>query len=189
MISKIPLESLANRAFNPGTYPGGMGEFVMMCANSLGIQMERKKDKRPTGATAMEEHPSAAYRWTSEQSPLLAWMFSAGLGLSWEETTTMHQLRMGWVLDTPRLFRTRFVQGAADSDGCDKHTVEITSVPNSQFFANVLLSFGTTSAHCGYEYGEPLKTIVSLKQASILPIFKEFVNSYRYQNLMSRNKS
>jgi len=166
-----------------------LGEFVMMCANSLGIQMERKRDKQPTGATAMGEHPSAAYRWASERSPLLAWMFSVGLGLSWAETTTTHQLRMDWILDTPRLFRVRFVQGAADSDGCVKHTVEIASVPNSQFFANVLQSLGVTSAHCGYEKGEPLKTVISLRQASSLPIFNEFVMSYRYQKLMSRNRA
>ena len=163
-----------------------LGEFVMMCANSFGIQMERKRDKQPSGATAMGEHPSAAFRWTSERSPLLAWMFSVGLGLSWGETTTTHQLRMDWILDTPRLFRVRFVQGAADSDGCVKHTVEIASVPNSQFFANVLQSLGITSAHCGYEKGEPLRTVLSLKQAASLPIFNEFVKSYRYQKLMNR---
>ena len=166
-----------------------LGEFVMMCANSIGIQMERKGDKQPTGATAMGEHPSPAYRWTSERSPLLAWMFSVGLGLSWVETTTTHQLRMDWIFDMPRLFRIRFVQGAADSDGCVKHTIEIASVPNSQFFVNVLQSLGITSAHCGYEKGAPLKTIVSLKQASSLPIFNEFVKSYRYQKLMSRSRA
>ena len=163
-----------------------LGGFVLMCANSLGTQMERKRDKQPTGATAVGEHPSAAYRWTSERSPLLAWMFSAGLGLNWGETPTTHPLRMDWILDTPRSFRVRFVQGAADSDGCVKHTVEITSLPNSQFFANVLQSLGLTSAHCGYEKGEPLKTVVSLKQASSLPIFNEFIRSYRYQKLMNQ---
>jgi hypothetical protein len=163
-----------------------LGEFVMMCANSLGIGMERKGDKQPTGATAMGEHPSAAYRWTSERSPLLAWMFSVCLGLNWQETTTTHQLRMDWIFDTPREFRIRFVQGAADSDGCVKHSIEIASVPNAQFFADVLQSLGVTSAHPGYEKGEPLKTVINLKQASTLPIFNEFVRSYRYQKMMSR---
>ena len=161
----------------------------MICANSLGLQMERKRDKQPTGATAMGKHPSAAYRWASERSSLLAWMFSVGLGLNWTETTTTHQLRMNWIFDAPKLFRVRFVQGAADSDGCVKHTVEIVSVPNSQFFANVLQGLGTTSAHCGYENHKLLKTVVSLKQAASLPIFNEFVKSYRYQKLMNKTKT
>jgi len=166
-----------------------LGEFVLMCTNSLGIVMNRRPNKQPTGATALGRNPSAAYRWVSERSPLLAWMFSAGLGLNWNETTTTHQLRMDWIFDTPREFRIRFVQGAADSDGCVKHAIEIASVPNSQFFAMVLRSLGITSAHCGYEKGEPLKTVINLRQASGLPIFSEFVKSYRYQKMMSRIKA
>jgi len=167
-----------------------LGEFVMMCANSLGIQMERKRNKQPTGATAMGEHPSAAYRWTSERSPLLAWMFSVGLGLTWQQTTTTHPLRMDWILDTPESFRKRFVQGAADSDGCVKnYVVEIASVPNSEFFVRVLQSLGMTTAHLGYEGGEPLKTRLNCRQASTLPIFNEFVKSYRYQKMTSPNRA
>ena len=162
-----------------------LGEFVMMCANSLGIEMERKSDKQPSGDTALARHPSAAYRWTSERSPLLAWMFSVGLGLKWEETTTAHQVRMNWIFDTPRNFRTRFVQGVADSDGCVKrYIVEIASVPNAQFLANLLQGLGMRTAHVSYEGGDPLKTMVSRREASPLPIFSEFVRSYRYQRMM-----
>jgi len=165
-----------------------LGEFVMTCANSLGIEMERKSDKQPTGATALAARPSAAYRWTSERSPLLAWMFTVGLGLNWGETTTTHQLRMPWIFGTPRMFRIRFVQGAADSDGCVKHSIEIASVPNAQFFADVLQSLGISSAHSGFEKGKPLKTVINLRQASTLPIFNEFVKSYRYKEMMRRVK-
>jgi hypothetical protein len=167
-----------------------LGEFVMMCANSLGVEMERKSDKQPTGATAMGEAPSAAYRWTSERSPFLAWMFSVALGLNWGETTTTHQLRMDWIFDTPRTFRTRFVQGVADSDGCVKgYEVEIASVPNAQFFTDLLRGLGMRTAHVSYEGGEPLNTMVSRREASTLPIFNEFVNSYRYQKMMRPYKT
>ncbi len=166
-----------------------LGEFVMLCANSVGILMERKLDKKPTGATALSKEPSDAFRWISERSPLLAWIFSVCLGLSWEETTTTHQVRMDWIFDTPSLFRTRFVQGVADSDGCVKsYEVEIASVPNSHFMTKLLQSLGMTTAHVAFEGGEPLKTRLDARQASALPIFNEFVKSYRYQKMLSYSK-
>jgi len=167
-----------------------LGEFVMLCANSLGIGMERKRDKQPTGQTRESKEPAPAYRWTSERSPLLAWMFSVCLGLGWEETTTTDQLRMNWIFDTPRIFRVRFIQGVADSDGCVKgYEVEIASVPNAHFFADFLLGLGMRTAHVSYEGGEPLKTMASRREASTLPIFNELVSSYRYDKMMSPYRS
>ena len=167
-----------------------LGAFVLVCANDLGLEMARFKDKQPTGQTAISKQPSAAYRWTSERSPLLAWMFSTGLGLQWNQTTTTHQVHMDWIFNTSRDFRIRFVQGVADSDGCVKdYVVEIASVPNSAFLARLLQSLGVTSAHVAYEGGEPLKTRMNRKQASALPVFNEFVNSYRYQKMASLNGS
>jgi hypothetical protein len=167
-----------------------LGEFVMIRANSFGITMNRIKDKPPTGRQLLGKNPAPAYRWASERSPLIAWMFSAGLGLAWNETTTANQLRMDWIFDTPFNFRKRFVQGTADSDGCVKPSVvEIASVPNADFFANVLQSLGMTTAHTAYEDGEPLKTRLNRKQASKLPMFNEYVNSYRYQRMMNWNRT
>jgi hypothetical protein len=161
-------------------------EFVMLCANSLGIGMERKRDKQPIGQTRENEVPSPAYRWISERSPLLAWTFSVCLGLAWGETTTTHQLRMDWTFDTPITFRVRFAQGAADSDGCVKgYEVEIASVPNAQFFTNLLQGLGSRTAHVSYEGGEPLKTMIGRREASTLPVFNGFVRSYRYQKMIS----
>ncbi|MGA2200091.1 MAG: hypothetical protein ABSG45_09160, partial [Nitrososphaerales archaeon] len=94
-----------------------LGEFVCMCTNSLGIMMDRKQDKQPTGTTKFGKHPSAAYRWVSHRSPLVAWMFNAGLGLQWNECTTLHSLKMDWIFNMPRSFKIRFIQGMADSDG------------------------------------------------------------------------
>jgi len=163
-----------------------LGEFVLMCANSLGLKMTRIKDKSPTGRQLLARHPTPAYRWSSERSPLLAWMFSVGLGLGWGETTTMNQIRMNWIFEMPKTFRIRFVQGVADSDGCVKRSeVEIASVPNAQFFADLLQSLGMTTAHVSYEKGEPLKTMLNRKQASTLPIFNEYVKGYRYRRMMT----
>jgi hypothetical protein len=165
-----------------------LGEFVRLCASSVGLEMTRIKDKKPTGQTALAKSPSPAYRWSTERSPLLAWMFSTCLGLGWDETTTTHQVRMRWIFDTPAPFRTRFIQGAADSDGtARKYVVDIASVPNAEFFTKLLRSLGVTSAHIAYENGLPLRTAMKTGEAANLPIFSEFVKSYRYQKLMNRD--
>jgi hypothetical protein len=167
-----------------------LGEFVCMCANSLGICMDRKRDKQPSGSSRFGKHPSAAYRWTSERSPLIAWMFNVGLGLQWDECTTLNQLRMEWIHGAPRMFRIRFIQGLADSDGTVKPSeVIITSVPNADFLTLLLQDLGMTTAHTIVESGRPLRTMVNRKQSGTLPIFNEFVQSYRYQKTMKYSKN
>jgi hypothetical protein len=162
-----------------------LGEFVLLCANDIGLQMNRIKDKPPSGQQLLGKHPTPAYRWSTERSPLLAWMFSVCLGLGWDETTTTHKLRMDWIFDTPQQFRLRFIQGAADSDGCARrYSVDIASVPNAEFFAKLLKSMGVNSARVAYEHGIPLRTAMRTREAAKLPIFNEFVRSYRYQRMM-----
>ncbi|MDG6988304.1 MAG: hypothetical protein JRN21_03155 [Nitrososphaerota archaeon] len=166
-----------------------LGEFVTLCVNSIGLEMTRIKDKSPSGRQLLGRNPIPAYRWSTERSPLLAWMFSVGLGLNWGETTTTNMLRMEWIFDMPESFRKRFIQGVADSDGCVKrYVVEIASVPNSEFITRVLRSLGMTSAHVAFEGGEPLKARLNRREASTLPVFSEYVKSYRFQKMMELNK-
>lgn len=163
-----------------------LGKFVCMCMNLIGLQMIRIADKQATGMTRFGKQPSAAYRWTSERSPFLAWMFSVALGLRWNERTSYDPLRMDWILDAPRAFRLRFVQGLADSDASVKHhEVIITSVPNAEFLAVLLRSLGATKAHSIREDGQLLRTYVNWREAAALPLFNEFVGGYRYQKLMA----
>jgi hypothetical protein len=162
-----------------------LGDFVCMCTNSVGIVMDRKKDKQPSGATRFGKPPSAAYRWTSRRSPLIAWMFNVGLGLEWDECTTLHGLKMEWIFSTPHSFRVRFAQGVADSDGSMKpYEVVITSVPNADFLTRLLQSLGMTTAHTVYEENKALRTMVNARQATKLPIFNEFIKSYRHKKLI-----
>jgi len=113
-------------------------------------------------------------------------MFSVGLGLHWGETTTGNQLRMEWIFETPRQFRIRFAQGASDSDGTVRPSeVEIISVPNAEFFARLLQGLGMSTAHVVRERGILLRTRVNRKQAMTLPLFNEYVNSYRYHRMMN----
>ena len=163
-----------------------LGEFVLSCANCLGLVMERKKDKPPTGVQLLGVNPTPAFRWTSERSPLLGWMFSVGLGLQWDETTTTDRLRMDWIFGAPKSFRTRFIQGSADSDGTTrKYVTDIASVPNAEFFRDVLVSLGSKTARVAYENGVPLRTALSTREASKLPLFNELVRGYRYEKMIS----
>jgi len=162
-----------------------LGEFVLLCANNIGLEMTRIKDKPPSGRQLLGRNPTPAYRWSTERSPLIAWMFSVGLGLRWGETTTTHQLRMNWIRDTPESFRIRFIQGAADSDGTvRKYVADIASVPNAAFFTKLLIDLGMTSAHVAYENGLPLRTALRTREAAKLPLFNEFVKSYRYLKML-----
>ncbi len=161
-----------------------LGDFVCTCANSVGIAMDRIRDKQPTGETRTSRVPTPAFRWSSERSPLLAWMFSVGLGLKWNETTTKNCVRMDWIFDTPYNFRKRFIQAVADSDGTVRpYAVEIVSVPNTEFVIRLLRSLGMTSARMRIENGKPLRSIVRINEAAKLPIFNEFTHGYRYEKL------
>jgi hypothetical protein len=157
------------------------GKFVCLVTNSLGIHTSSVRDKPPTGDTKLSDSPTAAYRWTSERSPLFAWMFSVCLGLDWTQLTSYNPVRMDWILDAPFNFRKRFVQALADSDGTVKsYVVEIVSVPNAEFFERLLHTLGLPSAYTRIEYGQPLRSSVRAKEAAALPIFNELVKGYRY---------
>ena len=162
-----------------------LGEFVCLCANSLGISMNRARNKPPTGATLRSKKPSAAYRWASESSPLLAWLFSIALGLGWDQLTSYDPISMEWIFGAPAGFRKRFVQGMADSDGTVRdYVVEITSVPKSEFVTRLLQSLDMKTAYTRAEDGIPMRTVVKNAEAASLPIFNEFVKGYRYKQLL-----
>lgn len=162
-----------------------LGEYVCLCANSLGFRMDRIADKQPTGASKLGQRPMGAYRWTSERSPLLAWAFAVGLGLDWNQNTSENPVKMKWIFATPFAFRLRFAQGMADSDACvKKYVVEITSLPNAEFVKRLLWSLGLKSAYVRVENGLTLRTVVRAIEAASLPLINEFTNGYRYEQLM-----
>jgi hypothetical protein len=165
----------------------GLGEFVCMCVNSIGIKMKAAADKMPSGTTAFAEVPMPAFRWISGRSAIIAWMFVVGLGLRPNELTSVDHVKMPWILDAPTHFLKRFVQGLADSDGTvRRYLVEIASMPNAEFVTQVLHRLGMTTARTMYEKGVPTRTSVLNREAASLPIFNEFVKGYRYQLLMQR---
>ncbi len=163
-----------------------LGELVCLAANLIGIRMSRIADKHPTGYTRNSKDPTDAYRWSSERSPLLAWIVRRCLGLERGKTTSHDKVYMDWIFGMSEDFRKRFVQGLEDSDGTVRpYVVEITSTPNTELVTRVLLSLGLASAYSRKEKGEMLRTVVRNAEAAKLPIFNEFTQGYRYQLLMS----
>jgi len=161
-----------------------LGEFVCMCMNSIGLDMDGTADKQPTGDSKFAQVPTGAYRWNSERSPLLAWIVSVCMGLKQGQTTSLDPVQMEWIFTSPRVFRKRFIQALADSDATVKpYEVVVTSTPNADFTTRLLQSLGMTSAHTINEKGRPLKSMVSRREAMRLPIFNEFVKGYRYDKL------
>jgi hypothetical protein len=164
-----------------------IGELVCLCAATLGIRMRRAEDKMPSGTTLHAEEPVPAYRWLSSRSPLIAWLFNAGLGLEMQESTSVNQVRMRWILSSPSTFLRRFAQGLADSDGTvRKYVVEIASMPNAEFVTDVLRRLGMRSARTMFEKGKPVRSCVLTLEAAALPLFNEFARGYRFELLMKR---
>jgi len=162
-----------------------LGEFLCMCVNSLGLRMHRTADKQPSGESKFAQQPIGAYRWNSERSPLLAWMFSVCLGLRWGQRTSVDQVKMNWIDRMPKSFILRFVQALADSDGSvKKYLVEIASMPNAEFITSLLHHLGLTNTYTRHENGKPMRTVIRAIEAANLPVFNEFSRGYRFDRLM-----
>jgi hypothetical protein len=165
-----------------------LGQFVCVCCGLLGLKMHRVKDKPPSGDQLLGANPGYAYRWLSERSPLIGWMFHDCLGMNWNKVTSTSQVNMERLFTSPREFRKRFVQGMADSDGTVRlYTAEIASMPNAEFVTKILVGLGMTSAHTRFEGGKPTRSVVRIGEAAELPIFNEFSDGYRFRKLRSLN--
>lgn len=157
------------------------GEFVAMCVNSLGLRMNRVKDRPST-----EQVPNGAYRWGSQSSLLVRWIFEACLGLREGQTTTYDPIKAGWIFAAQDDEKVSFIQGLADSDGFnDIQSVEvhIISLSNASFIQAILKSLGIT---CRREYSARFGTenvIMRMEEAHRLPVYNPWVMSYRFMEL------
>lgn len=118
-----------------------LGSFVMNCMKMLGIPYTRLADRPPR-----QRHQHAEHRWQSYYSGVIAWLFTACLGLQRDELTSYDPIRMDWLLEASRARRLWFLRGLADSDGgvnISNKTVEITSEPNTEFIKALFDSLGT----------------------------------------------
>jgi hypothetical protein len=161
-----------------------LGRFVCMTFQSFGVPMRQVRDKQPSGDTRNALEPFPSFRWSSERSPLVAWMFCVGLGMPWNTLTSYNPVHMDWILNSPTSFQKRFVQAISDSDGGIKdYGVVITSVPNAEFITSLLKKMGLETAHTVVENGVRLRTYVNAREAAKLPLFNEYAKSYRYKQL------
>jgi len=155
-------------------------QYTAHCCSSLGLAMYRIKDKPPS-EKQLKSLKSMNYAWTSERSPLLAWMHMACLGLGIRETTTKNPVRMEWALKSSRIFRVSFLQGVGESDGSASYNgyARIETWPNAPFIANLIRSLGVT---CSYaKKGDRLSGVsITIDQAASLPLFNKEIASERF---------
>ena len=156
-----------------------LGTYVMGCLGMLGVRCVRGRDGQPR-----KKVPNGFYSWHSSYSPTVWWLFTACLGLSPDQKTTKHPVRMAWLLDAPRETRVWFLRGLADSDG-DVHYqhrwVDIATSPNTDFIWRLLCSLGLRTwvrVHRGYGY-----VSISCKDAALIQIFNPRLSTYRRMTL------
>ena len=163
------------------------GEYTSLCARtSLGLSMHRIRDAKPSSHRYTK---SGCYRWISESSPLLAWVFRDCLGLKAGETTTSNPLRMDWLVEAPASFKVHLIQGVSESDGWvdtgnDSHC--LVSSPNTSLFANVL---STLNVRTHLNVRPPVEVLsFPADEAAKLELFSPRVRSAYFERLqvMSR---
>ena len=156
-----------------------LGTYVMDCLGMLGVRCVRGRDGRPR-----KKVPNGFYAWHSSYCSAVWWLFTACLGLSPDQKTTQHPVRMAWLLDAPREMRLWFLRGLADSDG-DVHFqhrwVDICTAPNTNFIRRFFTSLGLHTrvrVYRGYGY-----VSISCQDAASIQIFNPCLSTYRRMTL------
>ena len=156
------------------------GEFVALCVNSLGLKMKRIKDSEPG---RLNKHPF--FRWCSQSSELIEWIFNVCLGLESNQLTTYDAVKLDWILKCPSKFKIWFLQGLADSDGYvdfNSFQAGIVSQPNTVLIKNIIGSLGVRSSIKIFRNNLEA-VIVSIENAHKIPLFSPIVNNYRYSQM------
>ena len=157
------------------------GKFVVLCSNSLGLRMKRTKDEKPG-----KRNKNPFFRWSSQCSSLIEWVYNVCLGLNDDQVTTYDPIKADWILTAPRDFKIWFLQGVADSDGfidVGVSQVGIVTGPNTDFIENILKTLKIHTRKKFLHRGKLGVVMIKTKDAYKLPVFNPFVRSYRYQLL------
>jgi len=159
------------------------GEFVELCLFNLGLDMNRIKDDSPN---IKSKH--YFYRWSSQSSQLIQWLFNVCLGLTDEELTSYNPIRAEWILKMPREFRIWFLQGVADSDGyIDFSTgrAGVVTKPNRDLITRLFVSLGIKYSTNKLHKGSMDAVTTNIKNVNSLPLFSPLVKNYRYTQMES----
>jgi len=153
------------------------GNFVALCAGLFGIKMRRVRD---CGPTPTGKSDLGAYRWSSQNSELLLWIFEKCLGLSEGQTTTSNSIHAEWLVGAPRRFAICFLQGLADSDGyvdINKHEIGIVVEPNQTLVRAIL-----TRLHVRFRLARirnQATVVLSVKEGCRLPVFSPYAGTHK----------
>jgi hypothetical protein len=155
-----------------------IGDFTSFCANQLGLRMGRGEDlpKPP-------DKPYGFYRWASQSSPFIDWIFKVGIGLEDGQHTTYDTINLDWALNAPLDLRLGLMHGIAESDGSvniASQIVEFWVIPDWDFVIRLLRTFGLR----GFRNREAVSLSKSQAIASFkVPVFCEHLRTVRYQRL------
>lgn len=158
-----------------------LGDFVTLCVNSFGLRMNQRKDCPPG-----KLNPCPFYTWISQSSLFFQWVFDVCLGLKNNMTTTYDPINASWILGSPREFKIKFLQGLADSDGFvdfSARQVGIITHPNTDLIVRIFESLGVKTRKRFFTSNGLWSLMFNIKDAYNLPIFNEYVRSYRYKEM------
>jgi len=154
-----------------------LGNYVKQVIQNLGVWCERMAD-RP----ARRHKPLESYYWDSHYSPIFGWMFTACLGLEWDERTSYDPVVMDWVLTAPEDMRIWFLRGLADSDGdvdFRDRSVSITSQPNTDLVSRLLGSLGIHNSISCENKRDMARVSLSISDAVRIGIFNPSIMTHR----------
>lgn len=158
-----------------------LGDFVSMCANSLGLKMKHCKDCPPG-----KRNTFPFYTWISQSSTFIQWMFDAGLGLNDKETTTYNQIKADWIVESPNEFKIGFLQGLADSDGFidfSSKRAGIITHPNTDLISKIFYTLSINHKKWFLTRNKLWVIMISIKDAYELPLFNPYIKTYRFERL------
>ena len=123
------------------------GEGTRYHISKIGIRMNRQAD-REYNPNSVGFPSSGAHDWGSQRSPLITWMRRSCLGLKDTDSKTYDSIDAQWILSAPEEWRTPFLQGLCDGDGCasiKSQYLSIATASNTEFCQDFLKSFGVQS--------------------------------------------
>ena len=113
-----------------------LGNFFCECLKKLGFRAYKTKNTR------------WFYRWVSQVSPFLNWVYKIVLGLDEKETTTYNPIKVDWLPKASKEIVRRFLQGIYESDGCISlygREISCVTFPNATLIQKLLNSFDINS--------------------------------------------
>ncbi len=130
------------------------------------------------------ERPHPCYIWHSVKTPFLTWINEGVLNLEQGQIHSDYPVKINWVLDAPRSFQIKILQGLFDGDSWASvinSEIGIASKVNTDFIEQLLLQVEIKPNKC--ESNQLLiKTKNTLRQAVELPIFLSATNRFECAN-------